>query len=182
MRPRGWGSGLSPRSSVRDPPHTTSTTPHRSMLDPDPAFRPIQRRDGYLPIEDLSLIGDGATCALVGLDGGICWMCVPRFDSEPLFCSLLDRSHGGHFTIAPEEVLEARQRSSAIPVCSSPSCAVRQASSGSLTPLRFTRAPTSPTTSPPTEPSSSAQRSCWRDVFGCGWRSSRAAVVKPEPH
>src|SRR5215467_13600125 len=80
------------------------------MLDTDPEFRPIQRRDGYLPLEDLSLIGDGSTCALVGLDGAIHWMCVPGFDSEPLFCGLLDCARGGHFTIAPEEVVEARQR------------------------------------------------------------------------
>jgi alpha,alpha-trehalase len=80
------------------------------MLDPDPAFRPIRRRAGYLPLEDLSLIGDGATCALVGLDGSICWLCVPSFDSEPLCCGLLDAARGGHFTVAPEQVVEARQR------------------------------------------------------------------------
>jgi len=79
------------------------------VLDQDPALRPLEYRAGYLPIEDLSLIGDGATCALVGRDGSIPWMCVPRFDSEPLFCSLLDRTHGGHFTIAPEDVVETRQ-------------------------------------------------------------------------
>ncbi len=79
------------------------------MLDQDPRFRPLEYRAGYLPIEDFSLIGDGATCALVGRDGSVAWMCVPRFDSEPLFCSLLDRARGGHFTIAPEDVLETRQ-------------------------------------------------------------------------
>ncbi|MBV9581785.1 MAG: glycoside hydrolase family 15 protein [Chloroflexi bacterium] len=79
------------------------------MLDQDPGFRPLEYRAGHLPIEDFSLIGDGATCALVGRDGSIPWMCVPRFDSEPLFCGLLDRARGGHFTIAPEDVVEARQ-------------------------------------------------------------------------
>ncbi|HYW24072.1 MAG TPA: glycoside hydrolase family 15 protein [Terriglobales bacterium] len=80
------------------------------MLDTDPPFRPIRHRDGYLPLEDLSLIGDGSTCAIVGLDGAIQWMCVPHFDSEPLFCGLLDCSRGGHFTVAPDELIEARQR------------------------------------------------------------------------
>ena len=80
------------------------------MLDTEPAFRPVRRRDGYLPLEDLGLIGDGSTCALVGVDGAIEWMCVPRFDSEPLFCGLLDCSRGGRFTIAPEQVVAARQR------------------------------------------------------------------------
>ncbi|MET8417004.1 trehalase-like domain-containing protein [Streptomyces sp. NPDC005098] len=80
------------------------------MHDPDPPFRPVRRREGYLPLEDLGLIGDGATAALVGLDGSISWMCLPRFDAEPLFCSLLDQARGGHFTLAPEDLVEARQR------------------------------------------------------------------------
>lgn len=80
------------------------------MYDPDPPFRPIRRREGYLPLEDLGLIGDGATAALVGLDGSIPWMCLPRFDSEPLFCGLLDHARGGHFTLAPEDLASARQR------------------------------------------------------------------------
>ena len=80
------------------------------MLDPDPPFRPITRRDGYLRLEDLGLIGDGATCALVGRDGSVCWMCAPGFDSEPLYSGLLDGARGGHFTIAPEGLTEARQR------------------------------------------------------------------------
>src|SRR5215475_2474926 len=82
----------------------------KRMLDLDPAFRPVRRRDGYLRLEDLGLIGDGATVALVGLDGSIPWLCVPRFDSEPLFCSLLDAGRGGCFTVAPDDVVEARQR------------------------------------------------------------------------
>src|SRR5690242_5929822 len=58
----------------------------------------------------MGLIGDGTTSALVGLDGGIHWLCLPRFDSEPLFCGLLDHAKGGTFTVAPDEVTEARQR------------------------------------------------------------------------
>ncbi|MUL41460.1 glycoside hydrolase family 15 protein [Streptomonospora sp. PA3] len=80
------------------------------MLDPDPPFRPVRRRDGYLPLEDLGLIGDGATAALVGLDGSVPWLCLPRFDSEPPFCGLLDRERGGHFTVQPDVVVQARQR------------------------------------------------------------------------
>src|SRR5689334_585317 len=80
------------------------------MLEHDRTFRPVRTRDGYLPLEDLGLIGDGSTVALVGLDGSIGWLCLPRFDSEPLFCGLLDRDRGGHFTIAPDGLTEARQR------------------------------------------------------------------------
>src|SRR5215510_13186900 len=58
----------------------------------------------------MGMIGDGTTSALVGLDGGIPWLCLPRFDSEPLFCGLLDAAEGGSFTVAPDEVIEARQR------------------------------------------------------------------------
>ncbi|MEV1175899.1 glycoside hydrolase family 15 protein [Nonomuraea sp. NPDC049784] len=80
------------------------------MLDPDPPFRPVRRWEGYLPLEDLGLIGDGMTAALVGLDGSIPWLCLPRFDSDPLFCGLLDHAQGGHFTLTVEDLLEARQR------------------------------------------------------------------------
>ena len=80
------------------------------MDDLGPPFRPLRRRDGYLPLEDLGLIGDGATAALVGLDGSVPWLCLPRFDSEPVFCGLLDHTRGGHFTVAPQDVTEARQR------------------------------------------------------------------------
>lgn len=71
--------------------------------------RPVKYQDGYLPIEDYGLIGDGNTAALVGRDGAIAWMCVPRFDAPPLFCALLDARRGGAFTIAPDQVVDARQ-------------------------------------------------------------------------
>ncbi|MFE9319463.1 glycoside hydrolase family 15 protein [Nocardia sp. NPDC052278] len=79
------------------------------MHDPDPPFRPIRRRDGYLPLEDYGLIGDGATAALVGVDGSIPWLCLPRFDAEPIFCGLLDHTKGGSFTVTPVDLLEGRQ-------------------------------------------------------------------------
>jgi GH15 family glucan-1,4-alpha-glucosidase len=80
------------------------------MLQLDPDFRSIRMDDGYPPLSDLGLIGDGATAALVGLDGSVRWMCVPSYDSEPLFCALLDHARGGEFRVAPEGLIEARQR------------------------------------------------------------------------
>jgi hypothetical protein len=49
------------------------------MLDPDLSFHWVRRRYGYLSLEDLDLMGDGTTRALVGLDGAIPWLCLPRF-------------------------------------------------------------------------------------------------------
>ena len=72
-------------------------------------FSPIHRLDGYLPLEDDGLIGDGTTAGLVGRDGAISWLCLPRFDSPPVFCGLLDSSRGGAFTLAPEELVDSRQ-------------------------------------------------------------------------
>jgi len=69
----------------------------------------ISHIDGYLPIEDHGLIGDGSTAALVARDGAISWMCVPRFDSTPLFCRLLDARRGGAFTVCPEGLIGSRQ-------------------------------------------------------------------------
>nr|WP_269129107.1 glycoside hydrolase family 15 protein [Nonomuraea sp. K271] len=60
-------------------------------------------------MEDLGLIGDGTTAALVGVDGSISWLCLPRFDSDPLLCGLLDDERGGHFVLTVDGLREARQ-------------------------------------------------------------------------
>lgn len=72
-------------------------------------WRPLAPVRGYLPIEDHGLIGDGRGAALVGRDGGVSWMCAPRFDSPPVFCGLLDRHRGGAFRISPQQVHQSRQ-------------------------------------------------------------------------
>lgn len=71
-------------------------------------WKPLGYTAGYLPLEDYGMIGDGTTAALVGRDGGISWMCLPRFDSAPLFCGILDARRGGTFRIAPEGLKESR--------------------------------------------------------------------------
>src|SRR5262245_23518518 len=79
------------------------------MLELKPGFRQLHREGEYPRLEDVGLIGDGTTAALVGLDGSIRWLCLPRFDTEPVFCGLVDVVKGGHFTLAPERIVEARQ-------------------------------------------------------------------------
>ncbi|MEW2630850.1 glycoside hydrolase family 15 protein [Streptomyces sp. NPDC048389] len=69
----------------------------------------LEQRDGYLPIEDHGLLGDGRGSALVGRDGAVDFMCVPRFDSAPVFCGLLDHRRGGQFLIAPKDLHSSRQ-------------------------------------------------------------------------
>jgi GH15 family glucan-1,4-alpha-glucosidase len=59
-----------------------------------------------LNIEDYGLIGDCHTGALVGRDGSIDWLCMPRFDSASMFGALLGDEDHGRWLLAPtSEVL-----------------------------------------------------------------------------
>ncbi|MDF3147654.1 MULTISPECIES: glycoside hydrolase family 15 protein [unclassified Streptomyces] len=55
-------------------------------------------------IEDYALIGDEQTAALIGRDGSVDWLCLPRFDSGACFARLLGDSDNGHWRIAPAHV------------------------------------------------------------------------------
>src|SRR6202167_4098290 len=54
-----------------------------------------------LPIENYALIGDCHSAALVGTDGSIDWLCLPRFDSPACFAALLGDERNGNWRIAP---------------------------------------------------------------------------------
>ena len=54
-----------------------------------------------LRIEDYALLGDTETAALVGSDGSIDWLCMPRFDSAACFAALLGDEGNGRWLIAP---------------------------------------------------------------------------------
>src|SRR5580692_8745358 len=63
------------------------------------------------PIEGYALIGDTRTAALVGSDGSIDWLCLPRFDSPACFAALLGTPEHGRWKIAPAgEPREIRRR------------------------------------------------------------------------
>jgi GH15 family glucan-1,4-alpha-glucosidase len=63
-----------------------------------------------LRIEDYALIGDCQTAALVGRDGSIDWLCLPRFDSGACFAALLGTPEHGRWLIAPSGEITATRR------------------------------------------------------------------------
>ena len=63
-----------------------------------------------LPIEDYALIGDLRTAALVGRNGSIDWLCLPRFDSPACLAALLGTEEHGHWQLCPEGVYTSERR------------------------------------------------------------------------
>jgi GH15 family glucan-1,4-alpha-glucosidase len=52
-------------------------------------------------LEDLGLIGNCQYSALIHRSGEVVWCCLPRFDSDPVFSTLLDAQGGGRFLVSP---------------------------------------------------------------------------------
>jgi GH15 family glucan-1,4-alpha-glucosidase len=61
-------------------------------------------------IEDYGLIGNLVSCALVGRNGSIDWLCLPRFDSDACFAALIGTAENGHWLIAPDEQVRSLSR------------------------------------------------------------------------
>jgi GH15 family glucan-1,4-alpha-glucosidase len=52
-------------------------------------------------IEDYGIVGDLQAAALIGRDGSIDWMCLPRFDSPACFAALLGDERHGSWRLGP---------------------------------------------------------------------------------
>ena len=65
---------------------------------------------GGVPIEDYALLGDTRTAALVGPDGSVDWLCVPRFDGRPLFGRLVGGPAAGRFGLVPARPIALASR------------------------------------------------------------------------
>src|SRR3990170_1833324 len=63
-----------------------------------------------LPIEDYAVIADTQTAALVGKNGSIDWLCVPRFDSGAVFASLLGNDEHGRWQLTPAGGIQRVER------------------------------------------------------------------------
>jgi GH15 family glucan-1,4-alpha-glucosidase len=70
----------------------------------------FERVDGYLPIAAYGLIGDCRSAALVGADGSVDWLCLPRFDNPSIFGRIIDAPRGGHWQVCPVDEHRVVQR------------------------------------------------------------------------
>jgi GH15 family glucan-1,4-alpha-glucosidase len=61
-------------------------------------------------LEEYGLIGDMQSAALVGRDGAVDWLCLPRFDSASCFSALLGDERHGRWLVAPAGEARATTR------------------------------------------------------------------------
>jgi GH15 family glucan-1,4-alpha-glucosidase len=61
-------------------------------------------------LEDYGLIGDTESAALVGRNGAVDWLCLPRFDSASCFAALVGDERHGRWLVAPAAEPRATSR------------------------------------------------------------------------
>ncbi|MGS1094822.1 glycoside hydrolase family 15 protein [Aquamicrobium terrae] len=64
------------------------------------------------PSLDLGVIGNASAAALIDRDASIVWMCAPRMDGDPIFCSLLGQGEdaGGEWSVTIRNKVASEQR------------------------------------------------------------------------
>ncbi|KAL8279392.1 hypothetical protein RQP46_008204 [Phenoliferia psychrophenolica] len=67
-------------------------------------------KTGYTDMADHGLIGNMRTAALVSISGTVAQLCLPHFDSPSVFARILDKNHGGHFSIRTETETTSKQQ------------------------------------------------------------------------
>ncbi len=82
-------------------PARTGTGGASAMTSDEREMGSIRDADGYAPIGDYGVLGDGRGAALVALDGSIDWWAAPHLDSAPAFAALLDPAAGGRISLRP---------------------------------------------------------------------------------
>jgi GH15 family glucan-1,4-alpha-glucosidase len=76
-------------------------------------------------LENLGLIGNCQFSALVSRTDEVVWCCLPRFDSEPVFSTLLDKQNGGDSRSARPIAPKVRNVTSTTPTYSKQLSALR---------------------------------------------------------
>ncbi len=55
----------------------------------------------FSDLKNYNYISNQLTGTLIGPNGDVVWLCLPRFDSDPEIAYLLDESKGGFFNLLP---------------------------------------------------------------------------------
>ncbi|HET9656777.1 MAG TPA: glycoside hydrolase family 15 protein [Kineosporiaceae bacterium] len=62
-----------------------------------------------LQLEDYAVVGNTRSAAVIGVDGSVDWLCLPRFDSGACFAALLGGPEHGRWQLAPAGELHQRR-------------------------------------------------------------------------